>query len=469
MKETLALAGATGFVGLSLREALGDRYRLVGLTRSVTQASRSDPRTEWRRVDLFSRSDVERSLEGVDRAVYLVHSMLPSARLTQASFEDLDLLMADNFAHAAERQGVKQIVYLGGIIPKETKLSRHLASRLEVEEALGSRAVPLTTLRAGLVVGRGGSSLQLLVKLVQRLPVMVLPAWTQTLSQPIAIADVVRAVRHVLSRESPMTEHFDIGGPDVMTYADMMRRAAHLLGQRRLMVSVPLFSPELSKLWVTLVGGAPLELVGPLVESLRYRMVVGDNALQRWLQPDALSFDEALRRSIEPARPLAGDPRALIRAGDDNVLKEARTVRSVQRLPLPAGRTARWVAGEYMRWLPRFLWPCVRVEVGADGVCGFFSRWPRFKLLELTLQGTRSSEQRQVFFITGGMLNDPEPRGRGRFEFREVSGQAAVIGAIHDFRPRLPWRIYSISQAIVHLWVMRGFRQHLRRLASGRS
>lgn len=466
MKETLALAGATGFVGQELRAALANDFRLVGLTRSATRAAHTDPQTEWRRVDLFSRSDVERALEGVDRAIYLVHSMLPSARLTQASFEDLDLLMSDNFARAAEHQGLKQIVYLGGIVPEGAHMSRHLSSRLEVERVLASRRTPLTALRAGLVVGRGGSSLQLLVKLVQRLPMMVLPAWTQNLTQPIAVADVVRAIRHTLSWSAPQSEHFDIGGPDVMTYANMLRRTADLLGKRRLMIPVPFFSPELSKLWVTLFGGAPIELVGPLVESLRYRMVVRDNALQSWLEPEAMPFDEALQLAVNRRQALAPNPRVTIRARDDTTLKEARTVRSVQRLPLPRDRNARWVAGEYMCWLPRFLWPFVRVDVRDDGVCGFFTRWPAIKLLELTRQEERSDGHRQLFFITGGILNDPAPDSRGRFEFREVRGEASVISAVHDFRPSLPWFLYSVSQALMHLWIMRRFRRHLRQLST---
>ncbi|HJL27639.1 MAG TPA: NAD(P)H-binding protein [Polyangiaceae bacterium LLY-WYZ-15_(1-7)] len=146
-RPTLALAGASGFVGSALRRALADEYRLVGLSRRP----RRSPDTEWRVCDLYSLLDVEQALAGCDVALYLVHSMLPSARLTQGSFADLDLVLADNFARAAAKAGVKHIVYLGGLVPDlpEAELSAHLRSRLEVERALGAHGVPVTALRAG--------------------------------------------------------------------------------------------------------------------------------------------------------------------------------------------------------------------------------------------------------------------------------------------------------------------------------
>ena len=159
-KPTVAITGANGFVGRALIEALGDRFHIVGLTRGIPGAAqrKSDDNIEWRSCDLYSMLDAEEGLKGVDYAFYLVHSMMPSARLTPAKFEDLDLLLADNFARAAEKNGVKQIVFLGGITPQTSELSAHLRSRLEVELALGSRSTPVTAIRAGLIVGPGGSS-----------------------------------------------------------------------------------------------------------------------------------------------------------------------------------------------------------------------------------------------------------------------------------------------------------------------
>ncbi|MFA6317171.1 MAG: NAD-dependent epimerase/dehydratase family protein, partial [Elusimicrobiota bacterium] len=158
---TVVVAGATGFVGWALARFLAWDYRVIGLSRNPPSGGGGPPRAgrvEWRACDLFSLKQTEEALEGAGAAFYLVHSMWPSARLTQGSFADMDLICADNFARAAAKAGVTQIVYLGGLIPDDPMLSRHLASRLEVERTLGSRGVPLTALRAGIVIGPFGSS-----------------------------------------------------------------------------------------------------------------------------------------------------------------------------------------------------------------------------------------------------------------------------------------------------------------------
>lgn len=454
-KPTIAIAGASGFIGSALCRALAGDYRIVGLTR---RAPRSEEGIEWRRCDLYSLLDVERALEGCDYALYLVHSMLPSARLTQAAFEDLDLILADNFARAAGKCGVAQIVYLGGLVPGGSgDLSTHLGSRLEVERTLGAYGPRVTALRAGLVVGAGGSSLHILTALVRRLPAMLTPKWTRSATHPIALGDVVRAVQRVLGAPDEFEGSFDIGGKDVMSYAEMMRRTAEVLGVRRRMVDVPLFTPRLSTLWVSLVAGAPRALVGPLVESLRHDMVADDNALQRWLVRDALGFEESLRLALREERPA---PRVVLRAHDRKRERAARTVRSVQRLPHPPGLSARAVAEEYLRWLPTVPVPGLRVETEGD-TARFYLGPLRHPLLVLGLSSERSSERRALLYIEGGLLAHIGGERRGRFELRVTADDAHVLAAVHDFRPRLPWFIYQATQAIVHLWVMRAFGRHL--------
>ncbi|MEO1231080.1 MAG: NAD(P)H-binding protein [Myxococcota bacterium] len=471
----MAIAGATGFVGQALRRALTQRFEVVGLTRSPTRAQiESETGTRWRHCDLFSIKEVEEALRGVDYAVYLVHSMLPSARLTQASFVDLDLLLADNFARAAERNGVKQILYVGGIRPDETdeQLSRHLISRLEVERTLAGRAVPVTAIRAGIILGPGGSSMRMMVNLVRRLPFMILPAWCDSVSAPIAIDDVVRAAEEVIGNERAFGESFDIGGPEQMTYRAMMERTAQVLDVEVRMLSVPVFSTTLSRTWVSLVSGAPDALVGPLIESLRHSMVPGDNWLQVALRDKAIPFETALRNSLDEDRNLLDNPRRILRSSDDRRLKQARTVRSVQRLPLPRGTGAEWVAAEYARWLPKFVWPFLEAEVNEGGVIFFRLRGLRWTLLQLTPAPEFSTPDRQLYLITGGLLaRTSDEAYQGRFEFREVLDGQALIAAIHDFQPTLPWYVYNLSQALVHLLVMQGYGRHLglvdRRLAEG--
>lgn len=468
MKPTLAIAGATGFVGQALRSALRGKYRIVGLTRSPVRAAAlaDDPDVEWRHCDLFSLAEVDRALGGVDYAVYLVHSMMPSARLVQADFEDLDLILADNFARAAKRNLVRQVLYLGGIIPEENELSRHLRSRLEVEQTLMQSHPSVTALRAGLIVGPGGSSFTMLINLVRRLPVMILPSWTHSETQPIAIEDVVRACVHCLGNPDTFGSHFDIGGPDVMTYRDMLLRTSNVLGLNRRMVNAPFVTERLSRAWVSMITGASMELATPLIESLRHRMVAKDNPVQRAINYNLMSFDDSLRQSLEDDGEPAPNPRHALQPKERKVIKRARTVRSVQRLPLPKDRDAAWVAREYIRWLPGFVWPFLRCETDQNGICGFFVRGTRLRLLELTLSPEHSFKGRDLFYITGGILLKKTNDTRGRFEFREVLNGRSILAAIHDFTPTLPWHLYNLTQAVVHLWVMRGFGRHLKRIAA---
>ena len=184
-RPTVVIAGARGFIGRALSEKLAQDFRVVGLSRRAIAAEDGGPVDEWRQADLFSMSETEAALDGADLAIYLVHSMLPQDRLTQANFEDLDVLLADNFARASRSAGVRKIVYLGGLIPDVPDLSAHLKSRLETEDVLGAYGVPVVTLRAGLILGQAGSSSQILARLVQRLPAMLCPRWTRGESNPL--------------------------------------------------------------------------------------------------------------------------------------------------------------------------------------------------------------------------------------------------------------------------------------------
>ena len=467
-RPTVAIAGATGFVGTAVRAALADDYDIIALTRSPVRArvyAEQRPAETWRHCDLFEPYAVRDALEGADYAVYLVHSMLPSARLTQGNVADLDLLLADNFARAAQAQGIKQILYVGGLIPENAPLPDQLASRLEVENTLGSSAVPLTALRAGLIVGPGGTRLRMLLNLVRRLPLMVLPSWTEAITQPIAIDDVVRALKHVLGQPERFSGHFDVGGPEVMTYRETLERASQVLGLNRHLLSTPVTAPAISKLWVRTFGGVPGELVGPVIESLRHDVRVDDNPLQRWLAPDLQSFETALDAAVTEAGRPHPNPRQDLRDADDAVIRTDSVVRSVQRLPLPPGFTAKDVAEEYMRWLPKFGWPFLRCDVEGDRV-QFCVRGLDLALLELSFAADRSPTGRQLFHVTGGLLADMTNHHEGRLEFRRALNGACAIGAVHDFAPQLPWYVYNATQALAHLWVMNGFGRHLARVAA---
>lgn len=462
---TVAIAGANGFVGRALRVVLAQTHHVIGLSRGRTPGV-DDDGVDWRRCDLYSLLDAERGLQGADVAVYLVHSMLPSARLTQASFEDTDLILADNFARAAAATGVQQIIYLGGLIPTDTDgLSRHLDSRLEVERALGAYGVPVTALRAGMVIGPGGSSLDILLKLVRRLPVMLTPKWTRSQTQCIALNDVVELIAFAVGEPRTYGRPFDIGAPEVTQYRELMRITAEVLGKRPRMYAVPFFSPGLSKLWVSLISGQPLALVSPLVESLKHKMVAQDRTLQDMAGQSPTPLREALADAIEAEARQAKARRARSKySASKRSVERDPDVRSIQRLSDPGVGDAEWVTQEYMRWLPRFCRPFVHVEQDGHEVRFCVPKGPC--LLILTKSDDRSSPERALLYITGGVLTRVDETGarRGRLEFRQVVGEGVYLAAIHDFSPRLPWWLYTVTQAKAHLIVMRAFGRHLDRL-----
>lgn len=456
------LAGATGFVGRALAARLRARYRIVGLTRSPVLPP-PYPGIEWRRCDLFSLLQCEAALEGVEQAFFLVHSMLPSAHLTQGSFPDLDLVIADNFARSALRAGVRQIVYLGGLVPDAPGLSPHLQSRLEVEETLGARGVPVTALRAGLIIGAGGASFEMLVHLVRRLRVIPCPRWAHTPTQPIALADVLDLLAYCLEHPAEDSRHFDIGCPEVLSYRGILERVAVILGLKRTFLDVPLRGTLWSRYWVSLVTGAPRELVGPLLESMQHPMVARGRPFQEEAGVPGVNLEAAVRMA------LAEDSGAMPARWRGPPPGEAAPhhVRSVQRLPLPWGKTARWAAEEYSAWLPLLLRTFIRAEMDHEKNVRILLIFPRISLLELQFARDRSqSSDRQVFYITGGILarRVVQATQRPRLEFREALHGSHLVMAIHDYQPTLPGPVYGLTQALVHLWVVRRFARHLARM-----
>ncbi len=467
-RPLVAIAGASGFVGTFLRSELGDAFRFRGLTRSPTVAGRGvdSAGTEWKQCDLFSLPKVAKALEGCDFALYLVHSMSPSSRLVQANFADLDLLLADNFVRAAEMAGVRRIVYLGGLLPEESDgLSPHLRSRLEVEKVLRSRSIPVTALRAGLIFGPGGSSFTMLIRLVKRLPIMVLPRWVRSQTQSVDILDVVRAFRLSLEDERFAEGVYDLGGHQPMTYRELIVETGRILGTRVRYLDFPLNAFALSKRWVSLFGGVPTSLSGPLLESLSHDLCARPNELLDEIRRDAIPFESSLRRSVDEAGRPRENPRKEVIRSDRPKIRRAKQVRSVQRLPLPSGWDAERVSLEYGTWLTQRFRGLLNVAPREDGSICF--NWTAPKLLLLRLDPspyTRDSSDRKAFYIAGGVLSQkPEPPGR--LEFRLFPEEGYLVAAIHGFVPRMPWWLYSLTQARIHLFVMRRFGNYLKKMS----
>jgi uncharacterized protein YbjT (DUF2867 family) len=445
----ILIAGASGFIGHALIEKLLEdaSLEIVGLSRR--ERISQHPRLSWKKCDLFSLKDINEAMVGCETAYYLVHSMLPSASLSQGTFYDFDLIMADNFLRASVNNKLTHIIYLGGMIPFGEDLSWHLRSRLEVEETFRHSSINTSVLRAGLIIGPHGSSFTILERLIKRLPIMICPAWTKTLSQPVALKDVINVLKRILQEKNIQGQIYDIGGPEIVTYQGLIQKAASKIKKTRTLITLNIIPLALSRFWVSLVTGVPKDLVYPLVLSLKHQMIASDD--HRWPYSEDLStsLDEALSLSLvdDTIRTFKGH------------LPAEKDVRSIQRLVLPNGKNAEWVAMEYFNWLPTFFSTLVKVQLEGDR-CTFYLFNPDIKLLILERSRERSSSDRQLLYITGGLLSAKQERGR--LEFREVLDHRYVMAAIHNFRPSLPWFVYRWTQAIIHLIVMKAFGEHLK-------
>ena len=466
-KTRIVIAGASGFVGMELLRRMSADFQVIALTRSTNAPSslpdHFDAGVYWLQCNLFSLRQTEAALAQARYAYYLVHSMSPGARLTQGHHEDLDLLIADNFSRAAAGAGVHRIVYLGGIQPTGSWLSAHLRGRLEVERVLQSRSMNTVALRAGLILGPGGSSSMILLKLVKRLPILVCPSWTRKMSSPISLRDAADALVEAINDEAVEPGSYDLAGPEFISYRKLMEKVASELNVRRVFVPFIGIPPGFSRLWVSAVTGSSRELVAPLIQSLLVDMLPGKTAplFQRVKAKDALVT--ALHQ--------AEMPRVQIERAVPSVAPAAKTeiensVVSIQRMPLPGNWTAASVAQEYTFWLPRMMAPFIRLEILQGGQqVSFFLRGFRSPILELEFIGDRSDEERALFFVRGGLLRKKDSNPMSRLEFRVVPKMRIVLAAVLDFIPSLPWFLYLITQAQAHRYVMWRFTARLKKLS----
>lgn len=290
----ILVAGATGFVGSHLVRALLARgHRVRCLSRDPERAARILPSSaEVVPGDVHDLPSLQAAMGGTDVAYYLVHSMEGS----EFEFEKRDRSAARNFAAAAASQKLQRVIFLGGLGDEASGLSAHLRSRQEVGAILRAGAVPVTELRAGLIIGAGSASYTMLRQLVERLPIMITPRWVDTRTQPIAIDDVIHYLVAVL--DDPVANRiYEVGGPDVMTYRTMMQRYARARGMRRWMIPVPVLSPRLSSYWVDVVTDVDAALARPLIEGLRTEMLVRDDAATRAFGRPKIGYEDALARA----------------------------------------------------------------------------------------------------------------------------------------------------------------------------
>ncbi|HWQ24937.1 MAG TPA: NAD(P)H-binding protein [Gaiellaceae bacterium] len=281
--------GASGVIGRALVPALVERHEVVAVSRSPRPES---GRARWVTADATREETLDAALAGADAVVYLVHS------LGSPEFAEVDRLAAANVARAAERNRVQQIVYLGGLGDDDPDLSPHLRSRRETATVLASGSVPVTTLRAAMVVGRGSAAFETILALVDRLPAMICPRWVSTPTQPIALEDAVAYLAGVLGIEAALGRTLDIGGPEVMSYREMIERIGAIRGRRPRIVEVPVLTPRLSSWWLHLVTPVRASVARPLIEGLRNPTVARDETIRELVPIPLTGFDEAVRRAL---------------------------------------------------------------------------------------------------------------------------------------------------------------------------
>ena len=292
----ILVTGATGFIGKRLVPALVEAgHDVKAMTR---HPETYDGPGRPVRGDVGERASLTEPLEDVDVAYYLVHS------LDSDDFEERDADAARLFAKVAEKTGVRQIVYLGGLGSEDNgALSAHLRSRREVEGLLGSTGIPVTVLRAAIVVGKGGISWEMTRQLVKKLPAMVVPKWVDTKTQPIGIDDVVSYLLGVADNDQALGRVFEIGGPEVLTYGEMLQQAALVMNGREVpVVTVPVLTPRLSSYWLALVTDVDVTTGRNLIDSMGTEVVVTDDAIRQVVPLDLAPYQETVRRAIEDDR-----------------------------------------------------------------------------------------------------------------------------------------------------------------------
>jgi len=292
MAGKVLITGASGFIGQRLVKALctaGEKPRCL-LRRSLPLP----PGAEAVNGDLLKPETLTPALAGIDTVYYLVHSMAAG----RAGFETRERTAVLNFITAASNAGIRRVIYLGGLGETGSGLSEHLRSRLEIGNLLRAAPFATTFLRAAIILGKGGASFEMIRCLVERLPVMITPRWVNTRCQPIAVDDVIRYLTGCLHDERTVGETFDIGGPEILTYREMMERFAAIEKKRVFIIPVPVLTPKLSSYWVWLMTPVKPSISMPLIEGLANEVVCRENRIRELIPFKLTSYDDAVRIAL---------------------------------------------------------------------------------------------------------------------------------------------------------------------------
>lgn len=441
----ITIAGASGFIGKNLIKRMDENLSVRALSRSP-KISKSKNVT-WSEVDLYSLCNTVETLKDTDIAIYLVHSMMPSSRLFQGKFQDTDLLLADNFARACQKANVKQIIYLGGLVP-EAGSSKHLISRKEVEEVFKSTKIPLTVLRAGMAVGDEGSSFEILKNLVLNLPIMILPKWTKSKTQVIFIDDLVSVIIKTINNEMFFNKTINVVNGEQLLYKNLIEQTIDYFGKKKRLIPIPINYIRLSKWWVTKFGETDYELVSPLIDSL---MVDLPTPPIDPLIEDVIRY-RSYKEMLKKVSPNKTEKKHSKHKTSDN------TVRSIQRLPNPNHLDNETIYRKYVSWLPTNFKYFIKIKEPDEFII-FYFLFLKKPLLILKRIKEKENIDRVKFHIAGGILT--RPTNTGSLEFRQVAGGKYTLASIHGYVPSLPWYIYIFTQAPLHKHVMKKFGKFL--------
>lgn len=301
----ILVTGATGFIGSRIVKRLlaNGHYKVRCMTRNPENIyelfNSTGDIVEIVKADASNYLELVEALKEVDVAFYLIHSMEGSTKKWQ-EFSKRDRIAAENFARAASETNTKRIIYLSGLIDiKHKDLSEHMQSRKEVGDILRTSKAEVTIFRAAVILGQGGGSFQMLQYLVERLPVMVCPKWVLTKSQPISVDDVVTYLIKSIELEDTANKDFDIGGPEILSYVDMMKRYSAILKKPLKIVIIPFLTPRLSSYWVDLITPVKASLARPLIDSLKHEAVVHDNEIQKLIPIKLMNFEESIKTAMK--------------------------------------------------------------------------------------------------------------------------------------------------------------------------
>ena len=471
------VTGATGYIGgrlIPVLEAAGVELRCLA-RHPAGLRSRVSPTTEVVQGDVLDPASLDRALEGIDVAYYLVHSMG-----SHGNYHEKDRLAARNFGEAAQRAGVRRIVYLGGLANDPSGLSRHLESRLETGEVLRQSGVPVVEFRASVVIGSGSLSFELIKALVDRLPVMICPRWVSTLSQPIGIDDVLAYLEAALDLPDGPSRTFEIGGADRASYGDLMREYARQRGLKRVMLSVPLLTPRLSSLWLGLVTPVYARVGRELIEGLKNQSTVTSPDARSAFLVRPVGLREAIARAIRTedrafaltrwsdARSSRGEPPSQTDQRFGSKLVDARRVHveiDADRAFAPIAR----IGGEQGWYCATWLW---RIRGAIDLLVGGVGlrrgrRDPDVPTVGDTLDFWRveAYETRRRLRLSAEM----KLPGRAWLEFEVVPDpRGAVIHQTAVFEPLgLSGLFYWYALWPVHAVIFRGLLNAIARRAEG--